>query len=387
MIKYSLIVFFKEMKCILRDKKTFIIGMLIPLILMPAMIALTDFSFNKNQNSADHLIISISNTDNSFYKFCHRCEGVTVKEVKDVPSAINSGEISIYVLVDQDLDQKILSGEPFKFNIDYNQSSLSSVAATRAMAQCELDFRNLVVNKNFSSLEELNQTVSEYNNFKTESTDSSTSNSLLYLVLIAPLMIMIYCFVGSSNTALELSTGEKERSTWEPLLSTGVSRRFIIAGKLLAATFTGFMSTLSTIIGFLGYLYFEGTLKSSGISWTGIIILIIISLLMSAFISSVTLVLGIYSKSIKEAQTYFIPILAFFVAPGYMATSMDIRNIGLFELSIPMLNIVCIIKETLIGVNNGFHLFVVSLWIIIYTFIVYRIACRLIEKESIIFKN
>ncbi len=387
MIKYSLIVFFKEMKCIFRDKKTFIIGVLIPLILMPAMIALTDFSFNKNKNAADNLIISISNTDNSFYKFCHRCKGITVKDVKDAPSAIKNGEIAIYVLIDQDLDQKILSGEPFKFNIDYNQSSLSSVAATRAMAQYELDFRNLVMNKNFSSLEELNQAISEYSNFKTESTDSSISNSLLYLVLIAPLMIMIYCFVGSSSTALELSTGEKERSTWEPLLSTGISRRFIIVGKLLAATFTGFMSTLSTIIGFLGYLYFEGTLKSSGISWAGMIILIIISLFISAFISSISLALGIYSKSNKEAQTYFVPVLAFIVAPGYMATSMDVRNVGLFELSIPMLNIVCVIKESLIGVSNCFHLFVVSLWVVIYTFIVYKIACRLIEKESIIFKN
>ena len=60
--KQALVVFFKEMKCLMRDTKTFVFGIFLPLILVPSMLFIIDFSMKGTQTKlADNVNIAISN--------------------------------------------------------------------------------------------------------------------------------------------------------------------------------------------------------------------------------------------------------------------------------------------------------------------------------------
>ena len=58
MFKQMRVVFLKELKCIFRDKKTFIIGLLVPLLLLPGILFITDFAM-KNSQRVENIRIGI----------------------------------------------------------------------------------------------------------------------------------------------------------------------------------------------------------------------------------------------------------------------------------------------------------------------------------------
>ena len=258
MLRYAIIIFLKELKCILRDKKTFLIGVISPLILVPAMFIMVDFSVNLSQkNASSDLVVAFSEKDNCFYKFCSLRDNVTVRQVSDPIAALDNGEIAVYFLPDSDLDQKILSGEEFKISINYSESSMASVMSVGAAAQCESDFRKIIESSDFKSINQIYEIISENKDFKGEYSEINIDNSGLYLNMLAPFILILYCFIASSSTAIELSTGEKERGTWEPLLATGTDRKSIIIGKILCSSAMGFMSSVFAMIGLFGYIVFK----------------------------------------------------------------------------------------------------------------------------------
>jgi ABC-type Na+ efflux pump, permease component len=104
------------------------------------------------------------------------------------------------------------------------------------------------------------------------------------------------------------------------------------------------------------------------------------------FFASLNLAIGIYSKSSKEAQTYLMPVSILSLIPTYFTYSMDLNSINMQYLCIPIVNVVCIIKEILAGVMNIAHLGIVALWLFVYTLIAFSFANYMFKKESVIFR-
>ena len=388
MLKHAITIFLKEFKCILRDKKTFIMGIMLPLFIVPALLAAVEFSFNLSQkNASNNLVVSMNDENNCFYRFCSLRDGVTVKEVLDPSDAIDKGEIAVYFSVDNNLDEKILKGEQFKITMNYSESSMGSMMSVGVAAECESDFRQIIESGGFRNVNQLYELIEKNKDFRGEHSELTLDNSTLYLNMLAPFMIILYCFITSSGTAVELSAGEKERCTWEPLLATGTDRRSIIIGKILCSSLTGFMSAMFATIGLFGYIILTSKTGLSGISLTDVLFLSVTNLLSAMLMSSVCYTVGMCSKSYKEYQTYFLPLSVLFAAPGLLSSSIEINKIGFFELSVPILNIICVMKEFLCGRGNLMHFAILFIWLLIYVFVIYKMDCKLIEKEGIIFRE
>ena len=70
MFKQALTIFFKELKCIIRDAKTFFVGILIPFLLIPIILFIISFSVGGvEQSITKNINIAISSKDNCFYGF------------------------------------------------------------------------------------------------------------------------------------------------------------------------------------------------------------------------------------------------------------------------------------------------------------------------------
>ena len=62
-----------------------------------------------------------------------------------------------------------------------------------------------------------------------------------------PSLIAIFMISSTTGMASDLGAGEKERFTFEPLLSTSVNRSSIITGKIVALCTVAFISLLANI--------------------------------------------------------------------------------------------------------------------------------------------
>jgi len=77
--------------------------------------------------------------------------------------------------------------------------------------------------------------------------EEKTSASILAMSL--PMMLVILIASGGVAAATDLVAGEKERNTFEPLLTTKPSRFSLLFGKYLAVTLFSFVSVVATMIG------------------------------------------------------------------------------------------------------------------------------------------
>jgi sodium transport system permease protein len=385
MIKQMAVVFLKELKCITRDKKTFVFGLVLPLLWVPAILFIIDFSMKSSQNQIfDNVNIGISSKDNSFYTFCSAQKNITIIDVNDPKSS----KIAAYVTLDPDIDSKILEGKDFNLNVDYNDSSINSMMSIPIVSYYEGVYRTIVndYEDEFKNKEELNKFMFIEIPYTLDEQMPNINTSSMYFNMLVPMMLILYCCIGSASTANDLSAGEKERGTLESLLSTGADRTGIIIGKLLATTIMGATSGLCTVLGLCGYLLISSGSQKIRLSILEMILLLVITLFASMFFASVNLAIGVYSRSFKEAQTYLTPMSIICLVPAYFTYTLDVSSIGIGYLCVPVLNIICIIKEIFANAVNIYHVSIVVFWLILYIFSAFYITNNMFKKESGVFR-
>lgn len=401
MIKQTMVVFFKEMKDILRDKKTFIVSLILPLLFLPTILFIVDHALGSSKSQSEiRVSIGVNKADNSFYEFCRGVDNVDVFVLADSKSAMESGKIAAYANISDTLDQHIVNKEDTSkdLNVDFNSSSINAMMsiplATYYKELFSIMTSYLVEEKYASSVEELKAMVSNkelLDLFKTVYPYSSNDGfnidtSSLYFNMLVPMMLIFYCCIGSAGTATDLSAGEKERGTLEALLSTGTSRTSIIIGKLFATTVMGMISGLCTVLGLSVYLVASSSSAALNLSFFNLMSLLVVTLFTSMTFAAINLAIGVYSKSAKEAQTYLLPVSMISILPSYFIYTLDVSLIDIRYLCIPIINIVCIIKEVFAGAVNYLHFGIVILWLIVYISIACSIATKMFKKENVVFR-
>lgn len=377
MIRKSVTVFSKEIKCLFRDKKSFFASLILPAVLVFSVLLLINASLGVKIGGKP--VVSVNFKENSFYEFLNK-KGVFEIVSPDEPYlALKSGEISGYILIDRKTDEKILNGEDFSIDVDYAVSSSDSKDVLNLLSSCESEFKSLVSSQKFENTQE----IYDFVNKKTVKAEKS-SLSGSYTKSFLPIVSVIYACVAMASAAAEMSAGEKERGTWEPLLATGVSRKCIAAGKISAIFVMAFLSSFSSVLGFFAYV-FVATGKAN-FPFVGIFEFLCVLAFFEIFAASVYFAFGVVSKSSKEAQLYALPVSAVFTAPMFFLNLISLQNIGLKELCIPIFNVVCVVCEIFGAGFNLVHFLIVCVWMIFYFFVILKIIEKLLSKESVIFR-
>ena len=144
-------------------------------------------------------------------------------------------------------------------------------------------------------------------------------SALLWSKLL-PFIMLIWALTGAFYPAIDLCAGEKERGTLETLLSSPALRRDIVWGKLLTvmcfSVGTALLNLLSmqltsslvmqqfARLGSTGMMQSLGPLPISSIGW-----LIMMLLPISALFSALAMAIASLARSSKEGQYYLMPLL------------------------------------------------------------------------------
>lgn len=401
MLKQAVLIFFKEMKCIVRDTRTFIFGLLLPLLLVPGILFAVNFSLSSFIPSSPanmSVKMAFNDKNNSFYKFCSAQSGAAIVDVKDPKKAVRSGEIEVYVSVDPKLDEAIFNSNSFNLSnfvkYEYDETAMSGTTAKALMSKYETNFEGIVVGvkeENINTVDGLYEFLSidldaNMTNGASDDLDIGENINLVCFILLVPTMLVLYCGTSSMGTAGDLGVGEKERGTLESLLSTGADRISIVLGKLFATTTMGAMGGFCAVIGLVAYMKFMFWGRPSQISFFEGICLAFITLCVALFFASVNLAISIASKSYKEAQTYSLPLVMFCMAPTFFTYGLSPVDIDFVKLCIPMYNVACVLKEIVSKSVNISHIGIVVGWLVIYSLVAVAVMVKLFKKEDVIFR-
>lgn len=352
-------IFFKEMKDMLRDRRTVLTMIVMPTLLIPMLLmVMTSFTKSQAEKAQDKdLRIAIEDNGSAAELIKRLKRRKDIKVVEGIPSTdfnkmIRNDSIDLAIKILDGFDAALVGGKTGKVNILYNVTDdkivMERLATTIERYNDEiLSTRLDSLGANMATIKPIE--IEETNVYNQKESIGKMAGGFL------PYMFVIFCLMGAMYPAIDLFTGEKERGTIETILSVPASRLQILIGKMMVVVISGVVSGVLTILGL--YLAMKLTsdipdfikdiaadiLSPSSLTW---IILMLIPL--TTFFSGILIPASIYSKSFKEAQSLIQPMMFVVILPLIIGMMPGIE-LNTMTALIPVLNVALATKEIIAG--------------------------------------
>lgn len=207
-----------------------------------------------------------------------------------------------------------------------------------------------------------------------------------------PYVIIILTLTGAMYPAIDLTAGEKERGTIETILASPVSRGALAGGKFLTVLTTAMATALLSLLSLTLSARFTSTGGSEmqpfalNLSAQGVIAMLIIMIPVAVLFSGALLAIALTAKSYKEAQSYVTPLMMVVIMPAVAAMLPGVELNTLLAL-IPILNVSLVSKELVAGIYNWPVIAVIFSSSCVYAGIALAIAVAFFRRESVLFRT
>jgi len=390
----------KEILDILRDKKTLIIMVAVPILLYPAMIigmvlimSLVTASQQEKVHTAAYSAAYEEQAaalkeiyEEKEEEFSLKLEFLPLEEAEKEASkgsydawiTFSDSESGINIIVEYtSTDQE--SG--------YTESMLEDLAqiyGDRLLAE-KLQAHGLAEDFLIPVTYEAKDSVSE-----SESVGMNLGGSI-------GMLLVVTIMLGAFYPAIDVTTGEKERGTLETLLTLPVTNFQMIMSKYIAvsifACVTAVLSLLSlgaSVVFLINSVADEMAEGFSGIDFSMILsrmpILLLVMIVTALLITAFSMIFCVFAKSFKEANNYITPVMLI-VMFASMAGMLPSVELTYKTAVIPIVNVSLLIKQvmaqqlnlTLAGITMGINL--------CYSILVVWILAKMYDSENILFSD
>ncbi|MGL4773049.1 MAG: ABC transporter permease [Clostridium sp.] len=386
-------IFKKELTDFLRDKKTLIFTILLPILVFPAIFKVMSITMeNTTTEATKEINIAIDGSKNTgLLPVLEQQGNIFIKDFDEPYQALKNGDLQLILKIPEDFDKKIAMGENPTMEILIDDESQKSTIASSIVQQISTAYSQELVKQKLSA-QGIDPSILEP--YKVEvksglSKDGSTNEFSTMILSMLPSLIIIFMISPTISMAADLGAGEKERNTFEPLLSTSVSRNAILFGKL-ASIFV--VALVALILSVSSYVFsmknFMGSGAEFNISLTpqSIALMIGFALLVLVAVCAIEMALSIYARSEKEAGTYLSGIIMPVFILGYLPMMMDAKSISFVMFNVPITNVVCVMKEFLVGIFDIQHILVTAGWNIVYIILAILFVRYMFSREEVIFR-
>ncbi len=370
----------KELKLIIRDKKSLLMMALTPLFI-PIFVILMSYIYEE---------ITTNNEDKKYVV------GVNYS-LSNIEKELLSKELDIiyYDNIDnikKDYDKKKIISYIIKDNNNYNiytntQSEDGSMAISyivsyldnynNYLGQSYLTDNNIDLNKVYNNI---NYNINE---IKGESVFGNQ------IILMAITFIIMSITLSSIYTSTDTTAGEKERGTLETILTFPISRKELVLGKYLAISMSGLITLMIGILLSLISLYYvkntftiyDNVIFNINIKTITLIVLILI--FYTFFISGICITIASFTKTFKEAQSALTPISLITCVPMFLEL-LNININGALAF-IPIINHTIVVNEILTGTININSIIITIISSIIYIILLMIFINKMYKSEKILF--
>lgn len=382
----------KELLDMFRDKKTIIMSILIPILILPILSFVigmaTSSSEKKVQNNLKVAIVDKGNSN--FKSFLKSQKNIKITESTNIKQDVKDGKILAAVTIPQGFDENINKDMNENITLTYDNSSSDGTQASEILNSYIEKYSKDIVSKRLEKRNIDSKILTPINVVQDTIEKKESGMGLLLLNVVVPLLLILGSVGNTVAPALDLGVGEKERGTLEPLLTTKANRMSLLWGKFLAITIMGLIVSLANIAGLLIAINQTGGIfqnaKDVNIGVGTIALIMILPIMLTMVFGALGLSISIYAKSSKEAQTYLSPISIVAMILVYATMMKDGKSIETYFFNIPIANASCLMKEFLVGIHNYTHIGITFGWMILYIIASILFARYMFSKESVIFR-
>lgn len=398
-----LTIYLKEMKEVLRDRKTLIFMVALPTLVVPVLMNVMIGFIVKAEKKAqtETLAFAIFGAEHlpdlaSAFSEEEGFEKVNIPTQEAIASAIEENKIKFGLVIPQTAPEQFERGEQVTVQFYYNNASVTSRVRNRAGKVIRV-FGERYRSERLAGLglgtpqeqeHLLNPiTIEEHNTADMREVLGERVGGML------PYLFIIFCFMGAMYPAIDLGAGEKERGTLETLLLAPIRRYQIVLGKFFVIFTTGVTAALLCLTSFGVMLASKGQ-EITGelgevIASVSVVDLVLIAAMLipaAAMFAALLLSVSIYAKSFKEASAYCGPLNFLAIVPAFIAM-LPIVKLDWYWAMVPITNISLAIKELIKGTMNYEMLIAILGSSVVIAGALLFFCTRWFEREAVLFRK
>jgi len=370
----------KELKLIIRDKKSLLMMAITPLFI-PIFVILMSYIYEEltvNKDDKTYQIgvnYELSSTERELLS--DEVKYTVYSSSKELEEAYNSNKILAYIVRDNN-----------SYNIYANIQSEDGSMVTSLITNYLDNYNNYLgqsylVNNNI----DLSKVYNNLNYNVTEiKGESIFGNQIILMAITFTIMaITLSCIYTSTDT----TAGEKERGTLETILTFPIRRKELIFGKYLAISISGIVTLLiGVFLSILSLYYVKNSFSIYdnvifNINTITILLTILILLFYTLFISGLCITIASFTKSFKEAQSALTPISLVTCIPMFLEM-LNINISGVLSF-IPIINHTIVINNILTNSININNILITIISSIIYIIVLLLFINKMYKSEKILF--
>ncbi|MEM6795922.1 MAG: ABC transporter permease, partial [Acidobacteriota bacterium] len=191
---------------------------------------------------------------------------------------------------------------------------------------------------------------------ETRNIASSESVGAFLLALIVPLLMILMITAGCFYPAVDTTAGERERSTWETLMSSGARRSSVLVSKYL------YVAALGTVAGLLNLIAMTLSMRALlapllgdssdevtfTLPWRALPLMLLTALLLALFIAALMMLFAVFARTFKEGQAMIGPADMVCMLPPLFVMSPDLE-LTLGWAAIPVANVALLFRGAMTG--------------------------------------
>lgn len=307
---------------------------------------------------------------------------------ESIESLVKEGAVDVGVRFFPSQNQeKTSKGDAWggRFEIIYAAKSKHSRRAVEYVEQ-----RLQAVNQNY--IDGLLKTLGKSDDIPFEtsvSTVNTEPTQAFSLVTIVPLILILMTVTGAVYPAIDLTAGERERGTLETLMAAPLPRMWILSAKFIAVLFVAILTALVNMMAMLATAYANGletVLFGTGMTPFVLVEILLLLVIFAAFFSAVLLCLTSFARSFKEAQAYLIPLMLISMAPGILGMVPNLKMTPLWAV-IPLANIVLLSRDFLMHEAQPALVFLSVFSTLFYGGVALSVAARIFGADTILYQS
>lgn len=386
----------KELRDTLSDRRTLWAMVLGPVLVMPLFVLLpqklVEQQIETQQDRVIRLAVAGGEAAPGLVEFLRASGDVEVILTEDPVSLARSEGAEVGLIIAAGFEADLETGRPAQLRLLNDESQMFSGLAAERVRSLLTAYEQDVVRTRLESRgidpAILTPFVVEVINLATPQQMSGT-----FLGMMLPMFIVLWALVGGMYTAIDVTAGEKERLTLEPLLSTRVRRVEIVLGKLLAVIATSLVALLLTVgsmsVAFLAAPPLVGA-AAEGMGFvvepvTGLKVLLA-SLPVVVMFSALEMAVCLMARSFKEAQNDIVPMQFVVLLPAIGVMVMPDFSPPLPWFAVPIFSTLIVLRDLFLdrAAPMAFGLMVVSS--LAYAALAVALAAWQFNRERVLFR-
>ena len=358
----------RELRSAFRDRTIVMNGILVPVFMYPIMmwVMMTGLMFVLGQMDRESSRLVILDPPSEHSALVDTLGAQTNLEIQeDVLSEdsamvlLRAGDLDALVEFLPPTDEGSALEDNFQVLIRYDRAVGRSSQASARVESTIADYRSEWLSQQASAL---GIPETEHEQFQIVQDNVSTEEQIgtLLMGMMIPMFLVLMIAMGCFMPAIDSTAGERERSTWETLMTVSASRLSVVTSKYFYVATLGILAGVLNVVAMfasmgviMGPLLMDLGESANAFQFSlsplALPVMIVAAIALALFFAAAMMILAAFARTFKDGQAMVTPVMILAMAPLFLGQQTD-QTLTPIVAAIPVANAAMMIRDAINGV-------------------------------------